>query len=162
MRENLMSGSMGRGWKRRRDVRATGCAPTRDSWPPRTAHVGHRASPSPYLDQCRAPPPAEDPPSGRREATPLHHGRSGLPGGGGPVLSRDRRRSFLVGPDTLARWHRSLLERRRGRARGGPVALPRSDQGEDLPASFPYERSLASAGAVRRKADFASDRVGGM
>jgi putative transposase len=27
------------------------------------------------------------------------------------LLSRDRRRSFLVGPDTLLRWHRELLRR---------------------------------------------------
>jgi transposase len=29
------------------------------------------------------------------------------------LLSRDRWRSFLVGPDTLLRWHRELLRRRR-------------------------------------------------
>jgi hypothetical protein len=42
-------------------------------------------------------------------------------------LSRDRWSSFLVGPDTLARWHRDLS--REGAARGAPVALrsiPRS------------------------------------
>jgi len=31
------------------------------------------------------------------------------------VLSRERWRSFLVGPDTLRRWHRDLVGRRRGR-----------------------------------------------
>jgi len=30
------------------------------------------------------------------------------------VLSRNRWKSFLVGPDTLARWHRDLLKRRSG------------------------------------------------
>ncbi len=34
------------------------------------------------------------------------------------LLSRDRWRSFLVGPDTITRWHRELLRgRRRGRSR---------------------------------------------
>src|SRR6266540_5828978 len=32
-------------------------------------------------------------------------------------LSRDRWRSFLVGPDTLVRWHRELLRRRGRRSR---------------------------------------------
>jgi len=35
------------------------------------------------------------------------------------VLSRHRWKSFLVGPDTLARWHRDLLKRR-----GGPGSRP--------------------------------------
>jgi putative transposase len=39
------------------------------------------------------------------------------------VLSRDRWRSFLVGPDTLARWHRDLLRRRRGSRRPGRPPL---------------------------------------
>ena len=44
-------------------------------------------------------------------------------------LSRDRWRSFLVGPDTLLRWHRELSQRRRGAGPVGPVVLrsvPRS------------------------------------
>ena len=40
------------------------------------------------------------------------------------VLSRDRWRSFLVGPDTLVRWHRDLLRRRvRGSCRPGRPPL---------------------------------------
>jgi len=39
------------------------------------------------------------------------------------VLSRDRWRSFLVGPDTLARWHRDLLKRRLGSRRPGRPPL---------------------------------------
>lgn len=40
------------------------------------------------------------------------------------VLSRDRWKSFLVGPDTLARWHRDLLRRRvRGSRRPGRPPL---------------------------------------
>ena len=40
------------------------------------------------------------------------------------VLSRDRCRSFLVSPDTLARWHRDLLRRRvRGSRRPGRPPL---------------------------------------
>jgi hypothetical protein len=45
------------------------------------------------------------------------------------VLSRERWRSFLVGPDTLARWHRDLLTEEPGVAPADPVALrsiPRS------------------------------------
>jgi hypothetical protein len=38
-------------------------------------------------------------------------------------LSRDRWSSFLVGPDTLARWHRDLLKRRRGSRRPGHPPL---------------------------------------
>jgi putative transposase len=38
-------------------------------------------------------------------------------------LSRDRWSSFLVGPDTLARWHRDLLKRRRGSRRPGRPPL---------------------------------------
>lgn len=40
------------------------------------------------------------------------------------VLSRDRRRSFLVGPDTLARWHRALKKRRRVRGSRRPGRPP--------------------------------------
>src|SRR6266508_4066797 len=42
------------------------------------------------------------------------------------VMSRDRWRSFLVGPDTLVRWHRDQLRRRvRGtRRRGRPPLDP--------------------------------------
>jgi hypothetical protein len=43
------------------------------------------------------------------------------------LLSRDRRRSFLVGPDALARWHRDLLRgrrRRRSRRPGRPPLDP--------------------------------------
>jgi hypothetical protein len=39
------------------------------------------------------------------------------------VLSRDRWRSFLVGPDTLARWHRDLLRRVLGSRRPGRPPL---------------------------------------
>ena len=40
------------------------------------------------------------------------------------VMSRDRWRSFLVGPDTLVRWHRDLLRRRvRGSRRPGRPPL---------------------------------------
>ncbi len=41
------------------------------------------------------------------------------------VLSRDRWKSFLVGPDTLMRWHRVLLKRKRlrGSRRPGRPAL---------------------------------------
>jgi hypothetical protein len=39
------------------------------------------------------------------------------------VLSRDRWRSFLVGRDTLARWHRDLLKGRRGSRRPGRPPL---------------------------------------
>ncbi len=43
------------------------------------------------------------------------------------LLSRDRWRSFLVGPDTLTRWHRDLLRgrrRRRSRRPGRPPLDP--------------------------------------
>lgn len=40
------------------------------------------------------------------------------------VLSRDRRRSFLVGPDTVARWHRALKKRRRVRGSRRPGRPP--------------------------------------
>jgi putative transposase len=36
------------------------------------------------------------------------------------VLSRHRWKSFLVGPDTLSRWHRNLLKRRSGRGSRPP------------------------------------------
>ncbi len=39
-------------------------------------------------------------------------------------LSRDRWRSFLVGPDTLLRWHRELSRRRRGRRSRRPGRPP--------------------------------------
>jgi len=40
------------------------------------------------------------------------------------LLSRDRWRSFLVGPDTLLRWHRELSRRRRGRRSCRPGRPP--------------------------------------
>jgi hypothetical protein len=40
------------------------------------------------------------------------------------VLSPDWRRSFLVGPDTLARWHRDLLKRGRGHGSRRPGRPP--------------------------------------
>jgi hypothetical protein len=40
------------------------------------------------------------------------------------LLSRDRWRSFLVGPDTLVRWHRELLRGRRGRRSRRPGRPP--------------------------------------
>jgi hypothetical protein len=40
------------------------------------------------------------------------------------VLSRERWRSFLVGPDTLARWHRDLLNRRNRRGLRRPGRPP--------------------------------------
>ena len=40
------------------------------------------------------------------------------------LLSRDRWRSFLVRPDTLLRWHRELLRRRRGRRSRRPGRPP--------------------------------------
>ena len=40
------------------------------------------------------------------------------------ALSRHRWGSFLVGPDTLARWHRDLLNRRSGRGSGRPGRPP--------------------------------------
>ena len=40
------------------------------------------------------------------------------------VLSRHRWRSFLVGPDTLARWHRDLLKRGGGRGSRPPGRPP--------------------------------------
>jgi hypothetical protein len=42
------------------------------------------------------------------------------------VLSRNRWKSFLVGPDTLARWHRDLLKRRSGPG-SRPPGRPRLD-----------------------------------
>jgi hypothetical protein len=39
------------------------------------------------------------------------------------LLSRDRWSSFLVGPNTLARWHRDLLKRRLGSRRPGRPSL---------------------------------------
>jgi hypothetical protein len=40
------------------------------------------------------------------------------------VLSRNRWKSFLVGPDTLTRWHRDLLKRRSGRGSRPPGRPP--------------------------------------
>jgi hypothetical protein len=40
------------------------------------------------------------------------------------ALSRERWRSFLVGPDTLRRWHRDLVGRRRGRGSRPPGCPP--------------------------------------
>jgi putative transposase len=40
------------------------------------------------------------------------------------ALSRHRWRSFPVGPDTLRRWHRDLVGRRRGRASRAPGRPP--------------------------------------
>ena len=40
------------------------------------------------------------------------------------LLSRDRRRSFLVGSDTLVRWHRELSRRRRVRSSRRPGRPP--------------------------------------
>jgi len=40
------------------------------------------------------------------------------------LLSRDRWKSFLVGPDTLHRWHRELSRRRRGRRSRRPGRPP--------------------------------------
>jgi hypothetical protein len=42
------------------------------------------------------------------------------------LLSRDRWRSFLVRPDTLVRWHREFLRKRRGR-RSRPPGRPALD-----------------------------------
>jgi hypothetical protein len=43
----------------------------------------------------------------------------GFVGGPGRIRTRDTRgKSFLVGADTLARWHRDLVRRRRGRGSG--------------------------------------------
>jgi hypothetical protein len=50
------------------------------------------------------------------------------------VLSRELWRSFLVGPDTLARWHRDLLNRTSGRGSrrpGRPPLHPSLDQAPD-------------------------------
>ncbi len=40
------------------------------------------------------------------------------------LLSRDRWKSFVVGPDTLVRWHRELSRRRRGRRSRRPGRPP--------------------------------------
>src|SRR6266542_1463923 len=53
LRENLTSRSTGGSW-RRNDRWRRGCAPTRDSWPPRTLMARHRASSLPYRNSIVA------------------------------------------------------------------------------------------------------------
>jgi hypothetical protein len=71
----------------------------------------------------RAPPPFEDPRSRRVRPRFTTTDRAFL-AAAAQLLSPDRWRSFLVRPDTLLRWHRELLRRRRGRLSRRPGRPP--------------------------------------
>jgi hypothetical protein len=73
----------------------------------------------------RAPPSAEDP-QARRGATRFTTADRAFLAAAARLLSPDRRKSFLVGRDTLVRWHRELAvgRRRRSRRPGRPPVDP--------------------------------------